>query len=126
MEKNIKIVSGDIEIDATLYNTVTAEAVYQALPLTAEAHRWGDEIYFSIPVQTSLEQDAKDVVEMGDIGYWPNGSAFCIFFGQTPVSRQGEIRPASAVNVFGKVTGKLDDLKQINAGTTITVKKSEP
>lgn len=126
MEKKIKIIAGSIEIDALLHDTPTAHAVYSALPLTADVNTWGDEIYFSIPVEAALEKDAKEIVALGDIGYWPSGSAFCIFFGQTPVSRPGEIRPASAVNVFGTVSGDLSVLKQIQAGSPITVEKAEP
>jgi len=126
MEKKIQIVSGTIRIAARLYDTPTAEAVYKTLPLKAQANTWGDEIYFPIPVEMLLEKEAKEVVEMGDIGYWPNGQAFCIFFGPTPVSIQDEIRPASAVNVFGKIGGDPVLLKQISAGSPITVEQAAP
>ncbi len=126
MKKKIKMIAGSIEMEALLHDTPTARAVYSALPLTAEVNTWGDEIYFSIPVEASLEKDAKEIVALGDIGYWPSGSAFCIFFGQTPVSRPGEIRAASAVNVFGTVSGDPGVLKQIHAGSLITVEKAEP
>ena len=125
MERKIKIISGQIELDAVLYGTATAEAVWACLPLHASANTWGDEIYFSIPVQADLEPDARDVVEVGDMGYWPSGAAFCLFFGPTPVSRSGEIRPASAVNVFGKITGQCSLLKQISDGSPVTIQKVE-
>ena len=80
------------------------------------------EIYFTVPVQVGLEDDASEVVENGDMGYWPTGSAFCIFFGPTPISREGEIRPASAVNVFGKIKGDTSVLKEISSGNKIAVK----
>ncbi len=76
-------------------------------------------------MQAGLEADARDVVEIGDMGYWPSGAAFCIFFGPTPVSRIGEIRPASAVNVFGKITGESSLLKQISDGSALAVLKVE-
>ena len=125
MERKIKIISGELELDGMLYGTDTADAVWGCLPLHASANTWGDEIYFSIPVQKGLESDARDVVEIGDMGYWPSGAAFCIFFGPTPVSRSGEIRPASAVNVFGKVTGQSGLLKNITDGSAITIAKAE-
>lgn len=125
MERKIKIISGSLELGGLLYGTPTADAVWESLPLHASANTWGDEIYFSIPVQKTLEPDARDVVEAGDMGYWPSGAAFCIFFGPTPVSRAGEIRPASAVNVFGKVTGKAGLLKKITDGAAITITKDE-
>ena len=125
MERKIKVISGDLELEAMLYDTPTAEAVWDCLPLHSSANTWGDEIYFSIPVQAGLEADARDVVEIGDMGYWPSGAAFCIFFGPTPVSRTGEIRPASAVNVFGKITGESSLLKQITDGSALAVLKVE-
>jgi uncharacterized protein len=125
VDRTITITSGELHIDGVLLETPTADAVWNRLPLHASINTWGDEIYFGIPVQADLEADAREIVEAGDMGYWPSGSAFCIFFGPTPVSRQGEIRPASAVNVFGKVTGDLDCLKKIIDGSAITIAKAE-
>ena len=84
---------------------------------------WGDEIYFSIPVDMPLE-NPKDVVFEGDLGYWPPGRAFCIFFGPTPVSQGDEIRPASPVNVFGRVTGDSTVFKEILSGLKIIIEKN--
>ena len=83
MSKNIKIVVGGIEAEANLNDTKTAQLVFNALPITGKANLWGDEIYFSIPVNSPLDETSKEVVETGDLGYWPPGSAFCIFFGTT-------------------------------------------
>lgn len=100
----IKIASGNISAVAELKNTYTAKSIYNSLPIEASANRWGDEIYFPIPVNLEEEPDAKEIVEIGDIAYWPQGSCFCIFFGRTPASKGSEIRAASEVNVFGKVS----------------------
>src|SRR5215813_9994346 len=89
-------------MQATLNRSRTARAIWDALPIEAGAQTWGDEIYFKIPVALP-EDDARAVVERGDLGYWPPGQAFCIFFGPTPVSQGDECRPASPVNVFGRV-----------------------
>lgn len=99
----IRISSGDVTAVAELKNTATAKAIYNALPMEGAANRWGDEIYFVIPVNLKLEDDAKEIVEIGDIAYWPEGSCFCIFFGRTPASKGNEIRAASKVNVFGRL-----------------------
>ena len=120
MEKKIRITAGKVEVSAELNSTKTAQAIWDALPITGRGNRWGEEIYFSIPL--SLEpENAHEVVTMGDLGYWPPGTAFCIFFGPTPMSQGQEIRPASAVNVFGKVTGDAKVLKQVASGTEITI-----
>jgi len=58
----------------------TASAIWDALPIEARGNTWGDEIYFSIPVDVKAEKDARDVVSVGELGYWPPGTAFCIFW----------------------------------------------
>ena len=121
----IKIKSGNIEINAELKNSETAKKIYTALPLTGMANRWGQEIYFSIPVYLEEEKDAKEVVEIGDIAYWPTGNCFCIFFGKTPASKKNEPRAASKVNVFGKVIGDAATLKNIQDGDEIIVSKAK-
>jgi len=121
----IQLTSGSITITAQLADTPTADAIWNALPITGEVNTWGDEIYFSIPVTMELEEGAAEVVDCGSLGYWPSGSAFCIFFGPTPVSRPGEIRPASAVNVFGRVVGDISLLKRIRPGSRIVVARAD-
>ena len=101
---NINIMIGNISVKAELNDTSTARKIAEILPLTTSFSTWGEEIYFSIPVSSGLDESAKDKVEPGDLGYWPTGKAFCIFFGPTPMSGPGEIVPASAVNIVGKVT----------------------
>jgi len=121
----ISIKAGSVEFEAELNNSRTADAVWEALPLTAIANTWGDEIYFAIPVSMELE-NGKEVVEIGDLGYWPTGKAFCIFFGPTPMSQGDEVRPASAVTVIGKVLGDAKVLKRVESGIEIIIKaKSE-
>ncbi len=122
MGKKIKIKAGSIEVTAELNETKTAGAIWDALPIKGLASCWGDEIYFPIPVSLE-EEDAKELVSMGDLGYWPLGTAFCLFFGPTPMSRGQEIRPASPVNVFGRITGDAKVLKQVASGAEITVEE---
>ena len=120
MGNKIRIAAGPIEAEAELNNTETAQAIWQALPIKGRVSLWGDEIYFSIPVNLQLEEGQK-VVSIGDLGYWPDGSALCIFFGPTPASRGDEIRPASPVTVFGKVIGDARVFKKAAEGTRITI-----
>jgi hypothetical protein len=109
----IKIKIGKLSMDAELNETPTAKKIASALPIKTGFNTWGDEIYFAIPVTTKLDESAKEVVEVGDLGYWPTGKAFCIFFGQTPVSKPGKIMPASAVNMIGKVLGDATQFKKV-------------
>lgn len=122
MKNRINIKAGKIEITAELNNTRTAQAIWTALPIKGQGERWGDEIYFAIPVSLGPE-NARDLVEVGDLSYWPPGAAFCIFFGPTPASQGSEIRPASPVNVFGKIIGDTKVLKQFRSGTEVIIEK---
>ena len=120
----IKITAGDVVAFAELNDTATAEAIWNALPIEARASTWGDEIYFSIPVHLD-EENAQEVVEKGDLGYWPPGNAFCIFFGRTPASRGDEIRPASPVNVIGRVEGDPTIFKRVRSGEKVVLEREE-
>jgi hypothetical protein len=115
--------TGPIEAVLTEENPVTAKAIYDALPITGRANLWGDEIYFSIPVETEPEH-GKTIVELGGLAYWPPGNAFCIFFGPTPMSRGEEIRPASAVNVFGKINGDPRVFKKVRNEENVTIERA--
>jgi uncharacterized protein len=121
--RTIRIMAGKVQATAELNDSTTADAIWNALPIKARANTWGDEIYYSIPVTLEEAPDAQAVVSMGDLGYWAPGSAMCIFFGPTPVSRGNEIRPASPVNVFGKVKGDATVFKSVRSGEAILIDK---
>jgi uncharacterized protein len=123
---DIRIRIGKLTMEAELHDTPTAEKIVGALPIKASFNTWGDEIYFSIPVTSELDDNAREVVELGELGYWPPGKAFCIFFGQTPMSRPGEIRPASAVNIVGKVKGDASQFKQVMHERQVILEPSTP
>jgi hypothetical protein len=116
MGRTIRITAGRVSVEARLNASRTATLIWDALPIDAAAQTWGDEIYFGIRVDAPLESP-REVVEIGDLGYWPPGRAFCIFFGPTPMSRGDEIRPASAVSVVGRITGDARVFKAVRAGT---------
>ena len=122
-ERAIRITAGTVSAQARLNDSRTARAIWYALPIEAKAQTWGDEIYFAIGVREA-EDSARAVVEMGDLGYWPPGQAFCIFFGPTPGSRGDEIRPASPVNVVGRIVGDARMFKAIRAGTRVVVERA--
>jgi hypothetical protein len=121
MKRKIRIVVGKLELEASLNETRTATKVFEALPITSTVNTWGDEIYFTIPVRAGPE-DAQELVNLGDIGYWPPGKAMCLFFGKTPISRNDEIRPASPVNIIGKVEGDLKLLRKVKDGEGIIIR----
>ncbi|MCZ6480360.1 MAG: cyclophilin-like fold protein [candidate division NC10 bacterium] len=121
MSQKILIKAGNVTTEGVLNDTPTANAIWENLPLTGKANIWGDEIYFATPVKEGLEPTAKEVVEKGDLGYWPPGRAFCIFFGPTPASTGAEIRPASAVNIIGRVEGDPTVFKKVKEGARVQI-----
>ena len=122
-ERKIEVTAGSVLVTATLNDSSTAEALWNALPLEASANTWGDEIYFRVAVQVDEEDGASDVVDMGALAYWPPGQALCLFFGRTPASRGDEIRAASAVNVIGSVEGDATVLKHLESGARVVVSR---
>lgn len=121
MARELTIQIGDVAIRARLLDTPTADAVWGALPIYAKAQTWGQEVYFNIPVESAREADARDVVEPGDIAFWPDGDAIAIGFGATPISRNGEIRLASPCNVWAKAIDDVRALLHVHAGEHIAV-----
>lgn len=112
--RRVRIVVGEISLEAEWRDTPTADLIYDALPLSARGSYWGGELYFPIPVKAQQEPGASDVVEAGAIAYWPPGKCLCLFWGPTPASHGNECRAADPVNVVGRVLN-LDDLKLISA-----------
>jgi hypothetical protein len=113
-DRNVRITVGEITLEAEWDETATANLVYDALPLSARGSYWGDELYFPVPVKAAAEPGASDVVEPGEIAFWPPGNCLCLFWGPTPASHGNECRAADAVNVVGRVLN-IDDLKRISA-----------
>lgn len=121
MGLKIRIAAGAVIVQAELNDGPTAARVAEALPIRAVAQRWGQEIYFAIPVDADRESDAREVVEAGELGYWPDGNAFCMFFGPTPASRDQEIRAASPVNIIGMMQGDLSQLSDVPTGAEVVI-----
>lgn len=121
---DIKIEIEDLTIDGELFDTATGKAVFDSLPIRTRFDTWGDEIYFSTSVSQELDDTAKELVEIGDLGYWPTGKAVCIFFGPTPMSAPGEIRPASAVNIIGRIRGDAGRFKTVMSADSITISRA--
>jgi hypothetical protein len=119
----IRIETGDICLVAELNGSDTANGIYKMLPLSGSANVWGDEIYFSIPFHLEQSPDARQEVEIGDLGFWPVGDAFCIFFGPTPVSNGEHPKAYSPVNVFGHIMGDAKILRKVSNGDEIKVTK---
>ena len=119
----IRITVGDEEFDATLTEESapqTVAAILAALPIEAEARTWGEEIYFEIPVSMPPE-NAVETVRVGDLGYWPSGECFCLFYGKTPMTESLDaVRPASAVNPIGRIENP-ERLKGHSAGETVRI-----
>lgn len=109
--------------DATLDDNPVAAAILKALPLTSAVQRWGDEIYFDVPVKLANTEPTREVA-VGDLAYWPDGPCLCVFFGKTPASKGHEPRPASDVTVVGHTDAPPALLRSIAEGAAITLTRA--
>jgi len=121
--RKIKMTIGSVVLEAELFDTPTAEAIWNALPFSSKANTWGEEVYFSTPVHVKREADARDVVQPGELAFWVEGDSIAIGFGRTPVSRGDEIRLAARTNIWGKAKGDVKQLKSVKAGAPIKVER---
>ena len=124
-EEIITISAGNITLEAQLNDSRTAAKILEILPLEGSANVWGDEIYFDIPLEIEQESNARAEVEVGELGYWPVGSAFCIFFGPTPVSTDDKPRAYSPVNIFGQILGDAKQFKAVSSGSIVSVRQKK-
>jgi hypothetical protein len=122
MDRLIRITAGSVSAEARLNDSRTADAIWAALPIEAKGQTWGDEIYFDIGLSAPAEK-AREVVDVGDLAFWPPGHAFCIFFGPTPASRGDECRAASPVNVVGQIVGDARVFTKVRSGTKVTIER---
>ena len=119
--RKLKMTFGEVELEAELFGTPTADAIYAKLPFTSTASTWGDEVYFPTPVHVRKEAHAKDVVEAGELAFWVEGDSIAIGFGPTPISRGNEIRLAARTNIWGRALGPVTQLRQVKDGDPISV-----
>lgn len=117
----IKITSGEISMEAEINQSPTAQSLSNCLPVEGKANKWGDEIYFEIPVAMEQEPEAREILEVGELGYWPVGRAFCIFFGPTPVSTDERPRAYSPVNILGCLLGDPLLFKSVKDGEQVRI-----
>lgn len=121
----ITITAGNVSLPADLNDQPTARQIAELLPLEGRANVWGDEIYFEIPIVADQEPDARAEVEVGELGYWPVGHAFCIFYGPTPVSTGSKPRAYSPVNILGRVLGDATQFKGTQSGAAVKIEQAK-
>jgi hypothetical protein len=122
--RQMKLTIGGVVIRAELFDTPTADALYEAAPFEAKASTWGEEVYFTTPVGPAREADARAVVKPGELAFWPDGDAIAIGFGRTPISQGDECRPASPCNIWGRALDDVKALKAVRSGATTRVERA--
>ncbi len=125
MKHRIHILAADLKWTAELLDNETGSAIWEALPIEGKVHRWGEEIYFEIPVKLPEASDARQEMAVGELAYWPVGAAFCIFFGPTPVSVSGEPRAYSNVNPCGRLLDDPISLSDVRDGAILRLERIE-
>jgi hypothetical protein len=115
----------DFSLQARLNDSLTAQELLKQLPIESQVNTWGDEIYFEIPVNMPQEPGAREIIAVGELGYWPMGKAFCIFFGPTPVSTDQRPRAYSPVNILGEILGDSQDLRAIKDHDKVKLIRSD-
>ncbi len=123
--REVLIKAGKVAIRARLLDTPTADRIWKALPIYAEAQTWGKEVYFRAPFSHDREPGAREVVSKGEIAYWPDGHSIAIGFGPTPLSKRGEIRCAGPCNVWAMALDDVDQLKAVYAGENVAVLEAD-
>lgn len=121
--RKIKITAGGVSLEAELLDTVTADAIYDRAPFESRAMIWGEEVYFSTPVNVAREPDARDVVEAGELAFWVEGAAIAIGFGRTPISTGDEIRLAAATNIWARTGDDVRSFSAVESGDVVRVER---
>jgi hypothetical protein len=119
MGTRIIVEAGGRKLPAELSDSPAGRAVAAALPLTARMSRWGDEYYGDVGLEIAEDGTGRELMEVGEIAYWPPGKALCLFFGRTPASTDDRPRAASAVLPVGRVTADLDLLKGMGSSVKV-------
>ncbi len=121
----IRIIWPAGQAHARLDDTPTARRLLAALPITAQANTWGEEVYFDTGVDTELEADARQVVDPGTVCFWVEGKALALPYGPTPASHGDECRLVSAVNLLGVLEEEARVLSTVGAGDEIRVERAD-
>lgn len=116
---------GPVSLELVTLDTPTAQAIIDQLPFNATAKTWGEEVYFQAPVSCSLEPDARDIIEPGEIAFWTEGQCIAIGYGKTPVSVGDEIRLAAKTNIWARSQTDVKALSSVTDGDPVVVRLKE-
>ena len=123
--KKIKIKFSNNFIIVELNNTDTAKKIYDSCPIRSITNTWGNEIYFETAIKVKKDKTAKDIINLGEIAYWVEGSSIAIGFGPTPISKADEIRLVTKANIIGKTKSNLSLLGMVNSGEIVIVERMD-
>ena len=121
MSQTIVVTIQDQGFTARLNDSPAAKQLLDALPMKLRMSRWGEEYYGDCGLAVELDDSAPEIVEVGEIAYWPPGSALCFFFGPTPASTDARPRAASAVAPLGRFSGSVEALKSFGSSIEVQI-----
>lgn len=131
MKKQIKALFPDIDREISIElddsrSPKTVQAILEKLPVEINITKWGDELYTGRTQISANEENAKKEVDYLDVAYWPEGNALCLFYGPTPISRDGQILAYSPVNIVGRINPRGNEkdelLQEIKDNTKVIFK----
>ena len=120
-DKNLILKFNSKLFEINLRNTETAKLIAKSIPIKSRIQIWGEEIFFNTNLQVKLEDDARDVMQLGELAFWTEGSAIAIGYGKTPVSIDQEIRLIGPCNVWGNANFKKSDFDNVKPGDVISL-----
>ena len=133
MKKLIKALLPDIDKEILIelddsHSPKTFQAILENLPFEISITKWGDELYTERTPIIAKEENARREVDYLDVAYWPEGGALCLFYGPTPISRDGQILAYSPVNLVGRIIShgnvKNELLQKIKDNTRVIFKSN--
>ena len=92
------------------------------LPISGKANKWTDVLYFSTEIDISCHTHKTGDFKIGEVAYWPENKAICIFYGLTSASHNERASDSKPFIKLGHTLAKPELLKKVVIGDEIEIK----